>query len=137
MVDILELEQYTHYTLDLSDCCIDGQIRGVFLRYDYEDDDLDHQYPSLVFDIGTFERLFEHAVTIEETVFYHQLTKEEFLEYLKNDMTWGQIANKHPQPPWCGMFGAVAGDMGCWGLMYYKIETSESCDGCQFKREIV
>jgi len=137
MVDILELEQWTHYTLDLSDCCITGQIRGVFIRYEYDDDDPDHQYPRLVFDIGTFDTLYESAVSIEETVFYHQLTKEEFLQYIKDGVTWGKIANKHPQPPWCGMFAAVAGELGCWSLMSYRVKMSKSCNGCPFKKEIL
>lgn len=136
MVDILELEQWIHYTLELSDCCVEGLLHGVFLSYEYDDDDEDRQYPTLVFDIGTFTRLLEHAVKIEETVFYHELSQEDILEYVNKGMTWGQVANKHPQPPWCGMFEAVSGEMGCWSLMTYKIKMPNSCDGCQFKKEI-
>lgn len=135
MVDILEMEEWVAYTLELHDCCIEGYLHGVFIGYEYEDDDEHKQFPTLLFDFGAFPRLYEQAVTIEETVFFHQLSTSDILEYSEKGYTWNEIANKHPKPQWCGMFDAVAGAMGCWSLMSYKIENHTSCSGCDFRGE--
>ena len=68
--------------------------------------------------------------------YFHELTKEEFGELLKEKLTWEECAKLYPQPEWCEYPEAVCGEMGCWSLMYHKVTGKEFCKGCDcFKKE--
>jgi len=52
-ISSLELEVGKRYLIEISDCCISGELIGTFEGYDPED--LDDKYPDLCFDIGKLE----------------------------------------------------------------------------------
>ena len=63
--------------------------------------------------------------------YFHKLSIEEFDELVKSGMTWGECAEKYPQPEWCGYPQAVLGDFGCWSLMSFKIKNRRNCMLCE------
>jgi len=68
--------------------------------------------------------------------YFHKLSKEEF-DALPDGYTWGQCAKDYPQPSWCGYQDAIAGAMGCWSLMDFRVTGRTYCKGCNcyIKRE--
>jgi len=62
--------------------------------------------------------------------YFHELTKDEFAQLKEAGTTWGELAKKHPQPPWCNYPDAVRGEMGCWSLIDFRITDQESCGHC-------
>lgn len=69
--------------------------------------------------------------------YFHQLTKQEFDQLHDSGMTWGECAEQYPQPPWCQYPNAVAGEMGCWSLMYRDVTGEEFCKSCdQYKAKV-
>ena len=63
--------------------------------------------------------------------YFHELTKDESNELIKQKVTWAACAEDYPQPIWCSYPDAVQGVMGCWSLMDFDIKISEDyCRGC-------
>lgn len=62
--------------------------------------------------------------------YFHELTKEEFSKLCKGKMTYGELAEKYPQPIWCGYPDATEGVMGCWSLMSFMVTGQDSCKNC-------
>ena len=63
--------------------------------------------------------------------YFHELTEDEFKEILRQKITWGECAKEYPQPVWCGYPDAVAGVMGCWSLMDFKVYGRNFCKHCE------
>ena len=63
--------------------------------------------------------------------YFHELTKEEYEEILKQKLTWANAQELYPQPIWCSYPEAVCGDMGCWSLMDFRITGRVSCKRCE------
>ena len=64
------------------------------------------------------------------TKFFHQLSKDEFKEILKEKITWGECAKRYPQPKWCSYPQAVQGLMGCGSLMDFLVTGRNYCKTC-------
>ena len=64
--------------------------------------------------------------------FFHQLSEDEFKELLGTGMTWGECAEKYPQPKWCSYPNAVQGEMGCWSLVGFRVYGRGSCKHCEY-----
>jgi hypothetical protein len=62
--------------------------------------------------------------------YFHELTKAEFEEIVRERITWKECAERYPQPPWCGYPDAVSGIMGCWSLMNFWVTGEDYCKGC-------
>lgn len=60
---------------------------------------------------------------------FHELTDAEFDALAESGATWTQVAEKHPQPKWCGYPQALSG-LGCWSLTLRKIKSRANCDLC-------
>ena len=66
---------------------------------------------------------------------FHELTDEE-VDAMRHGTTWAQVAEKHPQPPWCSYPDALYGPMGCWSLTGWpgtrRIHGEDDCKSCEF-----
>ncbi len=65
--------------------------------------------------------------------YFHELTEAEFKRLAKKKprMTWGELAEKYPQPPWCAYPDAVYGIMGCWSLTSFMVKDKKFCRNCE------
>ncbi len=52
--------------------------------------------------------------------YFHELTEEDFLALMANNITWNELSEIHPQPKWCQYFKALDGPLGCWSLVGQK-----------------
>ena len=64
---------------------------------------------------------------------FHKLTQKEF-DALPGGMTYGELAEKYPQPEWCDYANATDGAMGCWSLVSFQIHGPDDCSACELKR---
>lgn len=62
--------------------------------------------------------------------YFHELTKEEFDELVKQRMIWAECAKKYPQPKWCNYPEAVCAILGCWSLTGFKVTGEDYCKDC-------
>lgn len=67
--------------------------------------------------------------------YFHEVTKGEWDEILKRDMTWEECAKEYPQPRWCTYPDAVCGVMGCASLMACFVTGMDYCKDCDCFRE--
>jgi hypothetical protein len=63
--------------------------------------------------------------------YFHELTDKEWKELKESGKTWAEAAVIYPQPEWCEYPEALAGEMGCWSLVYRMGVSRESCKGCE------
>lgn len=64
MVDVRQLVVGTRYRIKLDDCCVKGEITGIFERYVLDEDG----YPDeAVFDIGTIGPMWGSWTAVELT----------------------------------------------------------------------
>lgn len=61
--------------------------------------------------------------------YFHELTEAEFGELIKQKMTWGECAEKYPQPEWCSYPDAVD-PLGCWSLIGHEVTGRRYCMHC-------
>jgi hypothetical protein len=64
------------------------------------------------------------------TKYFHELTKEEFSKLVESKMTWEECAKEYPPPTWCSYPDVIAGMLGCWSLMDFKIKNKKDCYYC-------
>ena len=62
--------------------------------------------------------------------FFHKLSKKEFDALPDGNYSWGQCSKDYPQPSWCNYPDAVAGEMGCWSLMDFRVTGRAYCKNC-------
>ena len=67
--------------------------------------------------------------------YFHELSKEEF-SLLVGKITYGELAEKYPQPEWCTYPEATAGMMGCWSLVGHMVTGKEFCKNCDCCKSI-
>ena len=66
---------------------------------------------------------------MSKVIYFHELTESE--QHAVGDvMTWQQVAQKHPQPPWCSYHEALNPGLGCWSLTGHGIHTENDCAAC-------
>ena len=68
--------------------------------------------------------------------YFHELTDEQ-INAMPLGTTWKQVAEKHPQPPWCSYPDAVHGVWGCWSLALLgarRIHSEDDCKQCEMYR---
>jgi hypothetical protein len=65
--------------------------------------------------------------------YFHELSEDEFKELVKSKITYKQLEIDYPQPIWCDYPNATRGEMGCWGLVYFRVHNDgESyCKNCE------
>ena len=66
---------------------------------------------------------------------FMELTKKEFKSLAKQKMTYAELAEKYPQPKWCGYPEALEGVMGCWSLLDFRVTSEDYCKDCDCYRE--
>ncbi len=66
--------------------------------------------------------------------YFHELTQEE-IENLKGSCE--KIAKDYPQPDWCEYPDAIAGAMGCWGLVLGRVRDQGKayCEQCEYNKD--
>jgi hypothetical protein len=68
--------------------------------------------------------------------YFHELTEEYFNENIAGKLTYGEVAQDYPQPPWCTYVDAVYGTMGCWSLTFFMVHGRKHCRGrCEFYKD--
>lgn len=72
---------------------------------------------------------------MKKVKYFHNLTREEFVQIRETKITWAECAIKYPQPKWCTYPGAVCGAMGCWSLMDFMVKGKSYCKNCDCFRE--
>lgn len=63
--------------------------------------------------------------------YFHELTDDEFDALKENGVRWCDLPALHPQPVWCEYPDALAGEMGCWSLVYRRGVNQEFCKTCE------
>lgn len=67
------------------------------------------------------------------TKYWHNLSRnEQGIILQRKDYTVGQLMAEYSQPAWCGEVDALAGNMGCWSLLYGRVHAEGACRGCRF-----
>lgn len=74
--------------------------------------------------------------------YFHELTEEEFNKIVNEGIngkkiTWGELPQYYPQPPWCEYPDATEGIMGCWSLTSFWVKNEEYCHHCECCKGVV
>ena len=64
-------------------------------------------------------------------VYFHELTEDDRKKLIEEKITHNELANRHPQPLWCGYDDATLGMLGCWSLMSYMVTGRDFCKDCE------
>ena len=59
--------------------------------------------------------------------YYHELSDYEFECLLYDNLTLGEVAKRHPQPPWCHYKDAIYGHIGCYSLVHRRVTGPDFC----------
>ena len=65
--------------------------------------------------------------------FWHETDNEERKKL--RDKTWQYVVDNYKQPDWCNYPEALAGDMGCWALVYSTYDDEAlflACKACEY-----
>lgn len=63
--------------------------------------------------------------------------KDQVIVYgIKRGWKWGTLYKYYKQPTWCSYKGALHGELGCWSLMGWGMETKKDlyirkCNSCE------
>lgn len=67
--------------------------------------------------------------------YFHELTRKEHDDLVKQRITYAQVEKDYPQPEWCMYPHATQGMMGCWSLVSLKVKSKQDCDNCDMNTE--
>lgn len=65
--------------------------------------------------------------------YFHELTKAELDDLIKQKRSYEYIYNTYKQPVWCERKAALDGALGCWelvGILFSKKNIAEICKTC-------
>lgn len=62
--------------------------------------------------------------------YFHKLKKKEYEELMKSDKTIADVMEEFSQPDWCNYPEALAGEMGCWSLVFRHGVSKKYCKNC-------
>jgi hypothetical protein len=71
---------------------------------------------------------------MKKRIFFHTLTMQE-RKALSGTITILDFLGQYKQPDWCEYPDATIPPVGCWKLLYEKIDSSQACGNCEFIKE--
>jgi hypothetical protein len=67
--------------------------------------------------------------------YFHELNEQEYNDNINGKMSYGECAEKYPQPLWCTYPDATFGLMGCWSLNDFMVTGEDYCKDCDCYRK--